>query len=127
MVFALDVFGDRWSLLVIRDLAMRESSTYSQFLAAGEGISTNVLADRLKRLEAKGILSKEPDPEHAGRSRYRLTPKGRDLLPVLLEMIRWSAKHDPESPIPADLRATFESDPRAAIAEWLALLSSRPT
>ncbi len=92
--FALEVFGDPWTLLVIRDLMFKQRRTYSDFLRAEEGIATNVLADRLARLEEDGIVVKDVTPGGGG---YRLTPKGIDLLPILLEIIGWSATHDPRT------------------------------
>lgn len=94
MAFALDTFGDRWSLLVIRDLMLRGNETYGEFLESGEGIATNVLAVRLKTLEVAGIISKSPDPDNRRRNIYQLTQKGLDLAPVIMEMIRWGGKHD---------------------------------
>src|SRR5438552_13614669 len=88
--FALEVFGDAWTLLIIRDLMFKGRTRYTDFLRAEEGIATNVLADRLARLEEDGVIAKEGD----GGS-YRLTSKGIDLLPILLEMIAWSARYDP--------------------------------
>ena len=97
IAFALDTFGDRWTLIVIRDLLLKGSETFGEFLESPEGIATNVLSDRLQQLEAEGILSKNRDPENRRRYLYRLTAKGADLIPVLLEMIRWSAKYDPNT------------------------------
>lgn len=99
MVFALDVFGDRWSLLIVRDLMFKGRHRYSEFLEAGEGISTNVLADRLQRLVDAGILARRRDPEDRKRKLYDLTERGWDLGPILLEMIAWSGRHDPQSPV----------------------------
>ncbi len=117
VVFALDLFGDKWTLLIIRDMALLGRSSYTEFLAAGEGISTNILAHRLKRLEAAQIVRKERHPEHGAKFRYTLTPKGLDLIPVLVEMLRWSARHDPESPVPQELRQRLEDEPRAVAEE----------
>lgn len=95
--FALELFGDAWTLLIIRDLMFKGRTTYTGFLRAGEGIATNVLADRLVRLEEDGIIVKERDPARGSVNRYRLTSKGVDLLPILLEIIDWSAKYDPNT------------------------------
>ena len=95
--FALEVFGDAWSLLIIRDLMFKGRATYTDFLRAEEGIATNVLADRLVRLEVDGIIEKDARGEGRSAGRYRLTTKGIDLLPVMLEIIDWSAKHDPKT------------------------------
>jgi DNA-binding HxlR family transcriptional regulator len=102
--FALDVLGDRWTLLVVRDMLLFGKRTYSQFLASEEGIATNVLADRLGWLARQGIVTKR------GRG-YQLTGKGRDLLPVLLELVKWSAKYDPHTaaPPPFVRRATVDA------------------
>lgn len=94
--FALDIFGDRWSLLVLRDLAFGGKRRYCELLRSDEGIATNILAERLERLEAHGILEKSRDPEDGRRRLYSLTSKGKDLIPVLAEIMRWAARHDPQ-------------------------------
>lgn len=91
---ALELFGDPWSLLIVRDLMFKGVETFTGFQAAGEGVATNILADRLRRLEEGGILARSPDPEDARRVRYRLTRKGADLAPVLIEMVLWAARHE---------------------------------
>ncbi len=94
IAFALELFGDRWTLLVLRDLLFRGKSRYKEFLASEEGIATNVLAERLNRLEKEGLVTKSR-PLGAGRQfLYRPTTKALDLLPVLLEISVWSAKYD---------------------------------
>ena len=94
IAFALRVFGDPWTLLVIRDMAVKGVRTYSELLQGGEGISTSILAQRLKQLEDNGIVSKTRDPENWRSFLYELTDKGRDLAPVLAEIILWSGKYD---------------------------------
>jgi DNA-binding HxlR family transcriptional regulator len=95
----LEIFGDRWSLLIVRDLMFKGLRTFNEFASSGEGIATNVLTDRLAKLEAAGILAKREDPADARRYHYRLTEKGIDLAPVLLETVVWSARHeDTEAP-----------------------------
>jgi DNA-binding HxlR family transcriptional regulator len=91
--FALETFGDSWSLLIVRDLLLAGGATYTELLHAREGISTNILANRLARLEQSGIVAR------ADGGRYELTPKGTDLFPILRAIIAWSAKHDPETPV----------------------------
>lgn len=91
---SLEVFGDRWSLLIIRDLMVRGYRTFKEFQNSGEGIATNILADRLDRLERCGILSGEVDQQDARRVHYRLTEKGIDLAPALLELLIWGARHE---------------------------------
>ena len=89
----LDILGDKWSLLIIRDILFRGKSTYGEFLNAGEGIATNILADRLSMLEAEGFLTKSGHPDHKNQYIYSLTPKGIDLLPILCEFLLWSDKY----------------------------------
>ena len=91
---ALDLLGDKWSLLVMRDMLLRGKSHYRDFLASEEGIATNILADRLRRLEGYGIITAEPDPSDGRKLFYHLTPKGMDLAPVLTEMVLWAAAHE---------------------------------
>jgi DNA-binding HxlR family transcriptional regulator len=91
---ALEVFGDRWSLLIVRDLMVRGYHTFKQFQESGEGIASNILADRLRKLESAGIVMTEPEPTDARRLNYRLTQKGIDLAPVLLELLIWGASHE---------------------------------
>jgi DNA-binding HxlR family transcriptional regulator len=96
---SLDVLGDRWSLLIVRDMMVRALRTFKQFQEAGEGIATNILADRLRKLQSAGIIVAEADPADGRRSTYRLTKKGIDLAPVLLELLIWGARQQQtESP-----------------------------
>jgi DNA-binding HxlR family transcriptional regulator len=92
---SLEDFGDRWSLLIIRDLMVRGYQTFKEFLESGEGIATNVLADRLKVLEEAGFITAEREESDRRRVNYRLTEKGIDLAPVLLELLIWGARHEP--------------------------------
>jgi len=115
--FALDKFGDKWSLLIIRDLMFLGKETYGEFLESSEEIATNILADRLKRLETEGILLKFRDPENGRRVIYRLTEKGLDLAPVLISMIQWSSQYDPDCGAPKQLLQRLQDDPDDFIAE----------
>ncbi len=90
---SLDIFGDRWSLLIIRDLMVRGYRTFKEFEQAGEGIATNILSDRLQKLESAGIISAEADAADGRKLNYRLTEKGIDLAPVLLEVLVWGARY----------------------------------
>jgi DNA-binding HxlR family transcriptional regulator len=90
----LEVFGDRWSLLIVRDLMVRGYRTFKEFQESGEGVATNILADRLQKLEAAGILSREPEATDGRRINYRLTEKGIDLAPILLDLLIWGARHE---------------------------------
>ena len=91
---SVEVLGDRWSLLIIRDMMLRGSRTYKEFLESYEGIATNILADRLRKLEAHGIITAERDPSDGRKLIYLLTAKGIDLAPVLTEMVLWAAAHE---------------------------------
>lgn len=117
VAFALDKFGDKWSLLIIRDLMFRGKETYGEFLESTEEIATNILADRLKRLESEGIIKKSRDPNNGRRIIYRLTDKGLDLVPVLLSMIQWSAKHDPNTATPKEFLRKLKDNPEKFISE----------
>ena len=95
--FGLESLGDRWSLLIVRDMVFFGKKTYGEFLKAEEGIATNILASRLDFLESIKVIKKSPHGEDQRKDIYSLTEKGLDLIPVLFEIIRWSAKHDPLS------------------------------
>jgi DNA-binding HxlR family transcriptional regulator len=90
----LEVFGDRWSLLIVRDLMVRGYRTFKEFQESGEGIATNILADRLQKLKQSGILTGEPEETDGRRINYRLTRKGIDLAPILLDLLIWGARHE---------------------------------
>ena len=112
----LEQFGDRWSLLIIRDMMVRGYHTFKQFQESGEGISSNVLSDRLRTLEAAGILTTEPDKNDARRMNYRLTQKGIDLAPVMLELLIWGAKYE-STAAPCALIVQMESSRDQVLAE----------
>ena len=88
------MLGDRWSLLILRDMMLRGFQTYKEFLESYEGIATNILADRLRRLEANGIIVSQTHPSDGRKMIYSLTPKGIDLAPVLTEMVLWAGRHE---------------------------------
>jgi DNA-binding HxlR family transcriptional regulator len=91
---SVEILGDRWSLLIIRDMMLRGFRNYKEFLESYEGIATNILADRLRKLIAHGIIATEPDPSDGRKLFYMLTSKGLDLAPVLTEMVLWAAAHE---------------------------------
>jgi DNA-binding HxlR family transcriptional regulator len=95
--YGLEIFGDKWSLLIVRDIVFAGKKTYGEFLKSDEGVATNILASRLAFLEEQGILSKAPSPADGRKDFYTLTEKGLDLIPILLEIVVWSAKHNPKS------------------------------
>jgi len=90
----LDLFGDKWSLLIVRDLVLGKAR-YGEFAQSPEGIPSNILANRLKKLEAAGVVAKQAYSEKPVRYQYELTKKGKDLLPVLEAMVAWALKHVP--------------------------------
>jgi DNA-binding HxlR family transcriptional regulator len=88
------MLGDRWSLLIIRDMMLRGAKAYKEFLELHEGIATNILADRLRKLEGYGIIAARPVPSDRRKRIYLLTAKGIALAPVLTEMVLWAAAHE---------------------------------
>jgi DNA-binding HxlR family transcriptional regulator len=95
--YGLEAFGDRWALLILRDIVFKGKRTYGEFLKSAEGFATNILASRLEHLVAEGILQRAEDAADARKTLYSLTEKGEDLIPLMFEMVLWSAKYDPKS------------------------------
>jgi len=102
---SLDIWGDKWSLLIIRDLMDAKECTYGDFLKAPEGIATNILATRLQNLEENKLIEKLDHPDSKAKVLYRLTRKGIDLIPVMIEISLWAEKY---FPIPADRKAMLK-------------------
>ena len=102
---SLDIWGDKWSLLIIRDLMFSKECTYGDFLKAGERIATNILASRLQGLEENEIIEKLDHPDSKAKVLYRLTRKGIDLMPVMIEINLWAEKY---FPIPEDRKAMLK-------------------
>ena len=105
---ALDILGDKWSLLVVRDLLMGKR-TYGELLESPEGIPTNILADRLKRLQENGLVVASPYQEHPVRYAYLLTKRGLDLGPILLAVVNWASAHISGTLRPPAARSSPES------------------
>ena len=102
---ALDVLGDKWSLLIVRDMVLAKSRYFKEFLASPEGITTNILADRLTRLGRSGIIAKQPDPGNRSRRIYTLTEKGVALIPVVVELLCWGMHYNSAATaVPEELR-----------------------
>lgn len=93
MNLSLEVFGDKWTLLIIRDMLLHGKKYYHEFLHSAEGIATNILANRLAMLEKEGLIAKRKDEQHKQKYIYTLTEMGIDLLPVVVEMGTWSSKY----------------------------------
>lgn len=113
--FAVQTFGDPWSLLILRDLMFTPRRTYGDFLAAEERIATNVLAARLAHLQTVGLITRRD-------ARYALTRKGLDLLPAMLDLVAWSGKHDRRTAAPKSFLARIARDREGVIAEISAAL-----
>lgn len=104
----LDLIGDRWTLLIIRDMMFFGKHRFEEFLESPEGISTNILANRLKLLEDSGLLEKRPYSNHSRRMNYRLTERGKSLCPVLKIMTVWGLKHIPKTQMPEVVALNIE-------------------
>lgn len=92
--FAVEVLGDRWSLVILRDIVFWGKRTYGELLGSDEGIATNVLASRLRKLEKEGLIRRSADPNDRRRDRFELTENGIALIPVLVELTCWSARNE---------------------------------
>ncbi|MGL4370975.1 MAG: winged helix-turn-helix transcriptional regulator [Spirochaetota bacterium] len=95
MACTLDIIGDKWTMIIIRDLLMG-AEKYNDFLSRDEKITTNILADRLKKLESEGLVNREQYQDNPPRYRYILTEKGRDLSPLMKDMVTWAFKYKEE-------------------------------
>jgi DNA-binding HxlR family transcriptional regulator len=114
--YTVEMLGDAWSLLIVRDIVYFGKKTYGEFLAAGEGIARNVLADRLHKLIDRGIIVKKSHPHDGRKDIYELTEKGLDLIPILLDMAAWGAAHDSEAEAPEWWLATVRARREEVIA-----------
>lgn len=121
--FAQETFGDKWSLLIIRDLVFMGKRYYGEFLKSEEKISTNILADRLEKLEMEGLITKKMDQNNNSKNIYTLTDKGIDLIPMLLEMIVWGAKYDDDTDAPSEFINRVETDKESLIFELISNLN----
>lgn len=119
---ALDLLGDRWSLIIVRDLVFRGFREFGQFLGAGEGISTNILTERLARLQWAGVIVRSDHPENGKKYLYRLTEKGVDLIPLLVELVLWGAKYTPNHAAPAQVLHEMQTNRGKMIAGLRAAL-----
>ena len=111
--FGMSQFGDKWSFLIIRDLMFKGRKYFHEFLDAGEGISTNILAGRLADLEHNGLISKRQDSVKRSKNVYRLTEKGIALMPMMLAMIDWAEKYDSQTEVPPEFINKLRESPEA--------------
>jgi DNA-binding HxlR family transcriptional regulator len=107
----LELFGDKWTFLVVRDLFFLNKHEFKEFLNSPEHIATNVLTDRLKKLLAAGVINEMPHPENRSRKLYYLTEKGKDLFPILAEMAKWGSKHLSDLPAMKPLYERMTNQP----------------
>jgi DNA-binding HxlR family transcriptional regulator len=117
---SVEMLGDRWSLLILRDMMLRGYRTFNEFLHSDEKIATNILTDRLRRLESYEIIETERDPADGRKMIYTLTPKGIDLAPVLTEMVLWAARHEEtgNQPLVQQMRTSKEQLLAAVRQRW---------
>jgi DNA-binding HxlR family transcriptional regulator len=113
---SLEVLGDRWSLLIVRDMMFGGARTYKNFLSSDERIATNVLASRLARLQGTGIVTSDRDPQDGRSLIYRLTAKGVELAPILMELSRWGTRFEEGEP-PNGILQAWEEEPQAFLAK----------
>jgi len=121
--YALEFFGDRWTLLVIRDLLFGGKRHFKELMGSPERIASNILTARLKKLEERGLIERRPNPDNRKQVIYTLTDKGRDLTPVLVEMVRWGGRHDPNSLCPKSVVTHFTRDNERLLADMRASMA----
>lgn len=107
--FALDLIGDKWSLLILRDIMLRDKKFFREFIESNEGIATNILSNRLARLESDGFINKVRDLKDKKRFVYSPTKKGLDLLPIIISLMSWSSKYSPKISAPPTSMAMRKS------------------
>jgi len=120
--FVLEIFGDKWTLLIVRDLMFKDKRSYGDFLKSNEKISTNILADRLQKLETFQIVTKQADKHNKSKYLYHLTDKGKDLMPIMLEMTAWSHKYDDKTNTPNSFIQALKQDKTALSLKLLSNL-----
>lgn len=114
--FGLDVFGDKWTLLILRDIMFYHRTRFSDF-APNEHIATNILTDRLHKLERLGLIQKTRDAKLKNQNIYTVTKKGADILPILIEMTLWGLQHDPMSAASAEYSSRLKNEKKLLTAE----------
>ncbi|WP_103068535.1 winged helix-turn-helix transcriptional regulator [Aquimarina sediminis] len=117
--YTMDFFGDKWTFLIIRDVALKGKCFYKEFLEAGEGIATNVLSDRLKMLELEGIIRSEKYEKVKTMKKYSLTEKGKSLIPILIDMIIWGGTYDKNTDAPKEFVKKAIEDRKRTIQSFL--------
>ncbi|MDR3416372.1 MAG: helix-turn-helix domain-containing protein [Nevskia sp.] len=123
--YALDYLGDKWTLLVLRDLLFQNKRRFGDFLASDEKIASNILTQRLRRLEAAGMVTRQPDPDNRRSVLYAPTRKAADLVPAMLELARWSGKYDPQTRMTPKLARRIAEDRDGLVAEIVGQLREK--
>jgi DNA-binding HxlR family transcriptional regulator len=127
VAYCLDLFGDRWSLLVVRDMILVGKRHFGEFLESPERIASNILANRLKRLEEAGVITRTLGPDNQKQFIYALTSRGLDLIPLILDALVWGAKHSPSPPQAKELAGRITKERDAVIGEIIASIKeNRP-
>lgn len=114
--FSLDFLGDKWTLLILRDMVLYNKSTYGDFLSSEEKIATNILADRLSTLEHYGFITKKVSSEKKNKFLFSMTEKGIELVPVIMELSIWGSKYNP--PGDKDLLQALREDKAGTISKF---------
>lgn len=122
LAHALDIIGDRWTLLIVRDLMLRNFHEYKDILNSFEGISTNILSDRLRRLVDLGLVKSAPHPDSRTRKLYYLTPAGKALIHPMIEIVKWSCQHVGSAQLPPEIARSMEQGPGEFVRNVLAQL-----
>ena len=122
--YALDFVGDKWTLIVLRDLIMVRKRYFRELLASDEKIASNILASRLKLLEAAGMVTRRHDPGHGRQVIYQPTDKAMDLLPAILELVRWAGTYDPKTAAPPEMIRRIAADRDGIIAGMRAAVAA---
>ncbi len=121
----LDIVGDKWSLLILRDLLFFKKHSYSELQNSDEAMATNILSNRLEQLEQNGLISKQTDANDKRKKVYALTLAGKDMLPIMLEMMIWSDKYAPDTNAPKQFIARAMMDRDNLITELLTKLENQ--
>ena len=118
--FAMSSFGDKWTLLILREIIIMKKKYYHEFIEIGEGISTNILANRLKEMEKIGLIEKKQDPNNQKKFIYSPTEKSLDLIPMLFELMLWSANYDSKTKVTREHIECFSKNKNQTLKQWRA-------
>ncbi len=119
IVFSLDIFGDKWSLVILRDILLRDKCHFHEFLASEEKIASNILSARLETLVSEGLLTKEGDAANKSAAIYKPTKKALALLPMLFELMRWGIVYNPNADTSGPVMRQLLNDPKGLQARIL--------